>query len=501
MEREELTAEVISKHIDTIYVSTDAAVDMFQRLDDTPDGPRIEKGWIYATCFNHTCDVIERTWQQHEALPKKERKRREATIDIAGRQWTIKGKVKNPALNQAESWLLTDEYTGTRLNITPPEHIPSSRGDGPAIVAFFEGVDAMDVLSDHGLLLGLSQITGHNDDSRWQVRRLDLATNLRLNRHPVPTDFGHPDRLGDHLVTKAKERRPTADPDEGPTCTPTAERNALTGMTWGKPESGRKLTIYNKTEQIRKGFKTCDQIKNDVRIHKARAAGIIESAEEECYLRGGNPSPGATFKPKWRVEHRVERKWLYDKGIQTIEHLKGSLNSISRTLDETWRLCEPTDDTNRARWPLKQLWKAVTEATPAAEQLKRVERIHESPAIEIARAANKVKSALAGAEELGFATTEMKAALKQAKHIIELVDEEHGTGEPLIPPMRNTQTERLLRWWQGKIPDSITSLAANLLERITTEQRLFGNVFSWCRDTNGTRGPRTIRPGQLLCLG
>ena len=62
----------------------------------------------------------------------------------------------------------------------------------------------------------------------------------------------------------------------------------------------------------------------------------------------------------WRVEFQVRGERLKEGGIRTLDDLTSLQNDLLRQLasDHT-TLRRPTDDTNRSRWPLHPLWRAV----------------------------------------------------------------------------------------------------------------------------------------------
>jgi len=67
--------------------------------------------------------------------------------------------------------------------------------------------------------------------------------------------------------------------------------------------------------------------------------------------------PGDTV---WRVEFELKRPILAQCGIVTLPRLLESLQNLWRYATDDWlRLCLPSADSNRSRWPLHPLWDAV----------------------------------------------------------------------------------------------------------------------------------------------
>lgn len=64
----------------------------------------------------------------------------------------------------------------------------------------------------------------------------------------------------------------------------------------------------------------------------------------------------------WRVEIRAHKKHLKDSwGVTTWDTLYEKLGDIMVRMVEDIRHCTPTNDTNRARWPMSPFWQEVLE--------------------------------------------------------------------------------------------------------------------------------------------
>jgi len=71
----------------------------------------------------------------------------------------------------------------------------------------------------------------------------------------------------------------------------------------------------------------------------------------------------------WRLEIRMRNKFLRGRGILRIEELRQNLSELLAEALYTRRLTSPTDDKNRARWPLHPLWTVAYQATPQAREM------------------------------------------------------------------------------------------------------------------------------------
>lgn len=76
----------------------------------------------------------------------------------------------------------------------------------------------------------------------------------------------------------------------------------------------------------------------------------------------------------WRVELRFKGKgYLKKRNIQTYEHFMAEKDAILQEALTTRRLAQPTNDTNRSRWPNHHLWDACYMATKVEYEYVRKE--------------------------------------------------------------------------------------------------------------------------------
>lgn len=78
----------------------------------------------------------------------------------------------------------------------------------------------------------------------------------------------------------------------------------------------------------------------------------------------------------WRVEFQVRRQELKRRGIKTLDDLKDHQGDLLRELcTRHTTLRVPTADTNRARWPLHPLWKALQAVVEQDDQMGLIEAL------------------------------------------------------------------------------------------------------------------------------
>lgn len=500
---EPFTFNVQSKHIDTAYIRTNCIVDCNPHVTGfKPSGqPIAELVFTHHPGYCDKCQEIAAAWKSRQQLPQKTLKRMNDhgeydEVTIAGIAWQIIGTTKQPAVAMAETWVLKHPGTGTRLLITPPENIPDGLEERPTIELQLEGKYAMQLTQqNHGLLLGMAEITGHTDASRWLNSRIDIATNVRTSRPLGLEDFGDAYTPGNHLVSRVKHVHIPAYQDEAPETAETKyhQTNGLVLLRWAAKDAARKLKAYDKVGEIRSEFKRLQgNQKAEALIQKAQLAGIINTVEELAWCRGAaHRPPGYNVI---RFEHTITTEWLRTHGVRTVYDLIAGWDNLCRTLDESWRLCEPTQDTNRSRWPAKPIWQAITDFTPKADTLPSFENRHRTPHVELSRAYRKIEAGIKDLQEMGPITAEMETTLKQAKKAIETIDEEHGHGQTVINPVEPTISSRLKRWW-GEVPESIKDYQEYIIEQITHKAQ---HVFSWCRNTNRHPGATNFLDARRL---
>lgn len=76
-----------------------------------------------------------------------------------------------------------------------------------------------------------------------------------------------------------------------------------------------------------------------------------------CWARTGE----GRQRDVWRLEVRMQSKWLRNRGVVSMTDLVFSLESLLSEALITRRLTEPTADSNRARWPVHWFWAAALE--------------------------------------------------------------------------------------------------------------------------------------------
>lgn len=86
----------------------------------------------------------------------------------------------------------------------------------------------------------------------------------------------------------------------------------------------------------------------------------------DMYADAGNPING--LSDIWRVEIRFGKDYLRNRNINTWDDFCEVREALLCGALETRRLCDPTDDTNRARWPLHPLWAACMDAAGNTDQ-------------------------------------------------------------------------------------------------------------------------------------
>ncbi|MBI4968121.1 MAG: hypothetical protein HZC25_08365 [Rhodospirillales bacterium] len=85
----------------------------------------------------------------------------------------------------------------------------------------------------------------------------------------------------------------------------------------------------------------------------------------------------------WRVEFQIRGERLKRAGIRTLEDLNLLGPDLLREIaTHHTRLCKPSSDSNRSRWPLHPLWQALLEAIAAMPQTGLIADIQPEKAID-----------------------------------------------------------------------------------------------------------------------
>jgi hypothetical protein len=125
----------------------------------------------------------------------------------------------------------------------------------------------------------------------------------------------------------------------------------VTGLPFGKRNAAVSAVLYDKTHEIR--------------YHSPHKAWMYDLWQVE---RGEDGRPSCSV---WRLECRLKRKALREGGIETLwdllerlsdiwAYLVGHVGGGADGLPDGWlRYVVPTEDTNRARWPVAPEWEVL----------------------------------------------------------------------------------------------------------------------------------------------
>lgn len=117
-----------------------------------------------------------------------------------------------------------------------------------------------------------------------------------------------------------------------------------TSVTVGKMP-GRQVIVYDKTREV--------AARQKAEWLEIWSASLVKQGR----------APLAEGERVHRVELRAGKAYLKDRwGITTWADLDAKLGDLFAAAMADIRYCEPTSDSNRARWPLHPLWEAVAEA-------------------------------------------------------------------------------------------------------------------------------------------
>jgi hypothetical protein len=77
----------------------------------------------------------------------------------------------------------------------------------------------------------------------------------------------------------------------------------------------------------------------------------------EMWAKTGHDVPeGEKVRDVWRLECRFAKEWLRDRGINTYSQAMNARCELIAEALTGHRLCVPSDDSNRRRWPMHPLW-------------------------------------------------------------------------------------------------------------------------------------------------
>ncbi len=116
------------------------------------------------------------------------------------------------------------------------------------------------------------------------------------------------------------------------------------------------VNVDTRSETISVGSKSSVQVQIYDKGREIREASG-KSWFRELWERSGVAI--TSFDDIWRVETRLVGDWLKDRGCFTWDDFHENAAMLLSDALNTRRLCEPTGDSNRARWPLHWLWRLV----------------------------------------------------------------------------------------------------------------------------------------------
>jgi len=123
----------------------------------------------------------------------------------------------------------------------------------------------------------------------------------------------------------------------------------------------------------------------------------------------------------WRLEIRMKKDFLRGRGICRIEEMRADLPGLLAEALFTRRLTAPTDDQNRARWPLHPLWTVAYQATSQAAEMMPLGR-------QLTQAGAAIRSQM----------VKNMAGLVRAAVVLEVGDYDAGNAEAMIREVINT---------------------------------------------------------------
>lgn len=163
--------------------------------------------------------------------------------------------------------------------------------------------------------------------------------------------------LQERFLTRAvsDDARPSGIEDDGMIDGPDSIKRRwrrVTGLPFGKRNAAVSATIYDKTHEIR--------------YQSPEKAWFYDLWQVERDETTGRP-----VRPVWRVEVRFKRKALHEGDIESVwDVLKrlpdlwvyavGHVGGDVDGLPDGWlRYVQPSEDTNRSRWPVDPAWEVV----------------------------------------------------------------------------------------------------------------------------------------------
>jgi hypothetical protein len=465
------TAQPINQIVDTIYMTTSAAIDSIAEETGTV--------YFYHPEFISTVQLIEQLKAEHttrwEASSNRERRRmRNPSIHIGARDWQIQpNAIDEPGCGKFH--MLRDPRTGSRLTVGNPATIAAGKH---TVVLSAEGIDALGIESTTKLIEEFAGLVGHSDPARWNIRRLDAATDLVSNEKLTLSDLGTQDEPGSYLVAKCRYFQIDAEPDHVQIH---ANGRDLIQVSWGRRP--HQMKIYDKLNTIRiKGNANPDQRLQ--LIEKAMAQGCILDERANRWVMGLSQRPDHHI---YRVEHSVTRDWLTTWSIRTLADLQDKWPSLLKKLNSEWRIARPTEDSNRSRWPTAEWWQTIIDITTGPE-LPKYKPIHLTPPMEAARATERTITALTTMKGLGLDTPLLTAALAECVNIRHQIASE--ANEVIINPQEPHQLNRIIDWF-GEVPAEVKDFCTRIVAKISS------HVFPTGRETYSATAP----PARNLLFG
>ncbi|MGC8552928.1 MAG: hypothetical protein ACP5O7_08690 [Phycisphaerae bacterium] len=453
------TAKPMHRIVDSLYMYTTCEYDRWAISPTEICYPQSDQYSNFAEAVKVKFD--RRNGELARCHTSKQKKSvRAETIEIPGMgEFTIlDARPIERACGCAKAYCLHNEYTGTRILIVHPDDRPARMQNPPTVFIQAEGIDSIGIeKADHPLINSLAAITGHADPSRWQLRRTDIATDIRSSQSLRMSDVGFADEVAAHLVSRCRWRTPYFDPDLDKITTHYDKRQGLTGMTFGSHSTGRQMVLYDKLAEARTQCKKSDRCEQ--LIAKGIKQGWLYNQDAITSCRGGDTVAQDNV---YRVEHRLSRSWLRTWGIETLQHLRDKYKELGKHLHESWRMCDPTDDTNRSRWPVKEWWQKLIDFDPTDQHLTPADLSHCTPELENYRAIAKTYECLLALKQLSYNKPCVHSALDELRADMDDLEHHFGQGEPLCTISPSSQITRLQKWGGGEIDPRILAMAKEI---------------------------------------
>lgn len=183
----------------------------------------------------------------------------------------------------------------------------------------------------------LDKLGEPNDDDYRRLTRADIAYDFYAPGFAESATV----RLAEGVLMPAKCKARTVTLPHLDKVTTFSRGGRIETLTLGS-KSTLQVELYNKTLEITEA-----------------------SGKEWMYpIWEENGLPGAVRSDVWRLEIRFAKEWLQNRGIRRLSEFIEWQYALVREAVQSRRLTVPTNDSNRARWPLHPFWNVVQELTP-----------------------------------------------------------------------------------------------------------------------------------------